>query len=280
MVQRAATARQAGAAAQRPSPILQRLRFPQGEDRAAANETLLILSPVKNRGSGHHTPISHFTGLVDRLTWPKASVSVALLEGDSSDDTWEVMQEALASLHGYRSIQAIKKDFGPLAGGGGGGGEGRHSADVQLIRRQRLAQVRNWLLSVALVDHDWVLWMDSDLWEAPSDLVQQLMTSNKDLVVPNCIVEGSEPPRTYDLNSWQETPESRAALKDVPAGEPLFEGYGERPTFRKHIGSLGGQGNIVKLDGIGGSVILARGDLFRRGLNFPGEKHTHAYICC
>ena len=90
------------------------------------------------------------------------------------------------------------------------------------------------------------------------------------------IVEGSEPPRTYDLNSWQETSQSRAALKDVPAGEPLFEGYGERPTFRKHIGSLGAQGDVVKLDGIGGSVILARGDLFRRGLNFPVAVFEHA----
>jgi hypothetical protein len=172
------------------APTLQRLRFPRGEDRATANETLLILSPVRNRGSRHHTPISHFTDLIDGLTWPKASVSVALLEGDSDDDTWEVMQEALASLQGYRSVQAIKKDFGPLPGGGGGGGEGRHAADVQLIRRQRLAQVRNWLLSVALVDHDWVLWMDSDLWAAPSDLVQQLMATNNDLVVPNCTYSG------------------------------------------------------------------------------------------
>ena len=142
--------------------------------------------------------------------------------------------------------------------------------DVQLLRRVRLAMVRNWLLTVALRDHDWVLWLDSDLARLPPDLVQQLAASGKELVVPNCVVEGSSPPRTYDLNSWQETDESVEALKAVPKGQPVFEGYAESPTFRRHIGSIKlNDGGVVKLDGIGGSAILARGDLFRRGLSFP-----------
>lgn len=223
--------------------------------------------------------------LIKGLQWPKSLTSVALLEGDSDDDTWEVMQEALASLEGYHSVEALKKDFGPLPGGGGGGGEGRHAVEVQLIRRQRLAVVRNWLLTVALRDHDWVLWLDSDLWDAPRNLVHKLMASKTDLVVPNCIVADSDPPRTYDLNSWQETPESREAIRGLAKGQLVVEGYGERPTFRKHIGSLGYQCNdhgntdgdcVVPLDGIGGSSILARGDLFRSGLNFPAFVLEHA----
>lgn len=162
--------------------------------------------------------------------------------------------------------------------------------------------MRNWLLTIALRDHDWVLWLDSDLWDAPHDLLQKLMASKKDLVVPNCIVADSDPPRTYDLNSWQETPESLQQLDGLPASQLVVEGYGERPTFRKHIGSLGGQCSstslegagedtdqnaaaaaqprpascTVKLDGIGGSSILARGDLFRSGLNFPAFVFQHA----
>lgn len=125
------------------APAVQRLRFPSGDRRPASslNDTLLILSPVRNRGSTHKTPIGHFVALIDKLQWPKSLTSVALLEGDSNDDTWEVMQDALSSLKGYHSVQALKKDFGPLPGGGGGGGEGRHAVEVQLIRRQRLAQV-------------------------------------------------------------------------------------------------------------------------------------------
>ena len=44
-------------------------------------------------------------------------------------------------------------------------------------------------------------------------------------------------------------------------------------AHRWHIGSL--EGDIVKLDGIGGSAILARGDLFRRGLSFPPFVFEH-----
>ena len=251
------------------------MRFPADGEPRRANETLLILSPVRNRGSPHRTPISHFVELIQGLTFPRSRTSVALLEGDSDDDTWPRMQEALGTLEGFASVQALKKDFGPLPGGGGGQGEGRHAVDVQLLRRVRLAMVRNWLLTVALRDHDWVLWLDSDLARLPPDLVQQLAASGKELVVPNCVVEGSSPPRTYDLNSWQETDESVEALKAVPKDQPVFEGYAESPTFRRHIGSLGQQGStkknvdVVKLDGIGGSAILARGDLFRRGLLFP-----------
>ncbi len=275
--------------------VMQFKRSANGEH--PENQTLLILSPVRNRGSSHHTPIGHFVELVNHLTYPKHLTSVALLEGDSNDDTWELMQQSLARLHGYRTVEALKKDFGPMHGGGDGGGEGRHAVEVQLRRRQRLAQVRNWLLSVALRDHDYVLWLDSDLWEIPSDLVQLLMASGKDLVVPNCLVAGTD--RTYDLNrfalasnlldpflnhflpavlvlgSWQETPESIQQLKDLPDDQPLFEGYGDHPTFRKHIGSLGSQGDVVKLDGIGGSAILAKGDLFRSKYWDSGDMARH-----
>ena len=96
------------------------------------NQTLLILSPVRNRGSSHHTPIGHFVDLVDRLTYPKHLTSVALLEGDSNDDTWELMQQGLARLHGYHTVEALKKDFGPLQGGGNGGGEERHAVAAGL----------------------------------------------------------------------------------------------------------------------------------------------------
>ena len=102
------------------------------------------------------------------------------------------------------------------------------------------------------------------------------MAAGKQLVVPNCVVAGAEPPRTYDLNSWQETKESREVLLILGPDDVTFEGYNERPTFRKHIGSLAGQGDLVDLDGIGGSAILVRGDLHRRGLNFPSFAVEHA----
>eukprot|EP01052_Picozoa_sp_SAG31_P016944 SAG31_NODE_1141_length_9699_cov_4.487604_4_plen_396_part_00 len=284
--------------------------------RNALNATLLIVSPVRNRGSGHKTPIAHFFELVRALDWPKALTSLVVLEGDSTDDTWDRIGDGMTRLAGagYRRLRRVKKDFGPLPSARMGGSdsvghEARHAIHAQLERRVRLATVRNWLLSQALEDEDWVLWIDSDLWSAPSDLVQQLLAAAKPLVVPNCVVEGSVPPRTYDLNSWQETEESRALQKQLDPEAVLFEGCAsprskftasvvlrlvvgllllqiahiycvpadsELQTRRKHIGSIGMQGNVVRLDGIGGAAILVHGDLHRAGLVFPPFVLDHA----
>ena len=116
------------------------------------------------------------------------------MTGDSTDDTWERIGDGLAGLaaDGYRRLRRVKKDFGPLPSGGGGGGgaghEARHAVTAQLERRVRLATVRNWLLSQALADEDWVLWLDSDIWSAPPDLVKRLAAAGQPLVVPNCVV--------------------------------------------------------------------------------------------
>lgn len=64
---------------------------------------------------------------------------------------------------------------------------------------------RNMLLSAALGDEDWVLWVDADLADWPDDLVQQLLASNKSVVVPNVVQ--SPGGRSYDLNSWQRKPD-------------------------------------------------------------------------
>eukprot|EP01051_Picozoa_sp_SAG22_P003396 SAG22_NODE_164_length_16817_cov_61.573573_15_plen_78_part_00 len=47
-------------------------------------------------------------------------------------------------------------------------------------------------------------------------------------------------------------------------------------TRRTHIGSLGAQGELVRLDGVGGSAILVAADLHRAGLVFPTFVLDHA----
>lgn len=87
---------------------------------------------------------------------------------------------------------------------------------------QVLAKSRNWLLSKALRDEDWVLWVDADLKGYPADVIDSLLSANKSVVVPNCVMEPGGRyvparlhadvsvnaasfvwPRSYDLNSWQ-----------------------------------------------------------------------------
>lgn len=63
-----------------------------------------------------------------------------------------------------------------------------------------LAKVRNHLLSRALVDEEWVLWLDVDVTGYPADLIQRLLGARKDIVVPHCATEPGGP--TYDLNTF------------------------------------------------------------------------------
>ena len=51
-----------------------------------------------------------------------------------------------------------------------------------------------------------------------------MSTKGADVAVPHCVMT-QDTSVTYDLNSWQETPESRARVAKLPAAMPIFEGY-------------------------------------------------------
>jgi peptide chain release factor subunit 1 len=98
------------------------------------------------------------------------------------------------------------------------------------------------LLFRALEDHDWVLWLDVDVVEYPAELLQILIGTGRDIVHPHCVREYGA--QTFDLNAWRE--------------------HG-----RVHMDALRGGANLVRLDSVGGTVLLVRADLHRDGLIFP-----------
>jgi hypothetical protein len=237
--------------------------------------------------------VDRYFRLLQALTYPKQLMSVALLVGDSTDNTKELAKDRLEKLRGkgYRRLMLINKDFGYNADGKIPH-EDRHKRKYQLPRRAHLARLRNHLVVTALRDEEYALWLDADLWSYPKDLIQILAGAGKDFVVPHCVVEsnaGGEPV-TFDLNSWRETEESEALQASMALDEPLFEGYAGRcsihhlaprqplvtrwlpaqrqvphcrPTHREHMGELvreaqqskaAGGGGLVELDGVGGAV--------------------------
>jgi len=48
-------------------------------------------------------------------------------------------------------------------------------------------------------DEDWVLWLDADVCYYPKDIIQQLVETGKEIVVPNCVFGG----RSFDLNTFK-----------------------------------------------------------------------------
>jgi hypothetical protein len=202
---------------------------------ASDRQTVLILTPVKNAVGFLDT---YFAGL-DRLTYPASSISLGFLESDSDDGTFERIQQRLSALGcRYASVEIWKKNFGfqiPHS-------IPRWTHAFQIPRRKMLAKARNQLLFRALKDQDWVLWLDVDVIEYPGDLIERLIATGRDIVHPHCVTHYGGP--TFDLNAW-------------------------RDHGRVHMDDLRGGPDLVRLDTVGGTVLLVRADVHRDGLIFP-----------
>jgi glycosyltransferase involved in cell wall biosynthesis len=200
-----------------------------------SSPTVLILTPVKNAAAFLD---SYFAGLA-RLTYPASSLSLGLLEGDSDDGTFERFEEGLRRRCGdYADARIWRKNFGFSIPAG----FPRWAYAFQLPRRKILAKARNHLLFRALDDQDWVLWLDVDVIDYPPDLIERLMATGRDIVHPHCVKRYGGP--TFDLNAWSR--------------------HGQ-----VHMEDLRGGSDLVRLDAVGGTVLLVRADIHRDGLVFP-----------
>jgi len=206
------------------------------EDTAVvAPETVLILTPIKD---AVHYLDRYFAGL-GKLTYPRQRISLGMLEGDSQDDSFARFAAHLAELSShYASTNIWRKDFGfriPF-------GLPRWHHAFQLPRRAVLAKSRNHLLFHALDEQDWVLWLDVDVVDYPPDLIEQLLATNRNIIHPHCVQQPGGP--TFDRNGWREH------------GKVLLEDLRDGP-------------DLVRLDSVGGTVLMVRADLHRDGLIFP-----------
>jgi len=199
---------------------------------------VLILTPLKNASQVLKT---YFSAL-SNLSYPPELISIGFLESDSRDNTYELVVQQAARLSGrYRRVGVWKRDFGfeipPDTP--------RWSPEWQLERRATLARSRNHLISRALIDEDWVLWIDADVMDYPADIIERLLATGKDIVHPHCLIQlDNEPRRTFDLNAW-------------------------RDHGRLHMNDLRAEGDVVPLDSVGGTMLLIRADAHRDGLIFP-----------
>jgi Anp1 len=137
----------------------------------------------------------------------------------------------------FKRKELFKLDFGQVIPPG----VPRHHFAYQEPRRAVLAPARNHLLFRALRDEQWVLWIDADVIEYPADIVQRLIALDSDIVHPHCVLEYGG--KSFDLNAW-------------------------RDNGRLHMEDLRGSGR-VRLDSVGGTMLLVRADRHRDGLVFP-----------
>lgn len=198
-------------------------------------DTVLILTPIKDVADC----VTTYCELIDQLTYPRHLISIGILEGDSRDDSFEVFQQALPRLaEGRRRAELWKKDFGFKMPPG----IPRWAPAFQIPRRSAIAKSRNHLLSRALRDETWVLWIDGDLVDYPANVIETLLSTERSLVHPHCLHEHRD--ETFDLNAW-------------------------RDQGRLHMSDLADEGELVRLDTVGGTMLWVDADLHRDGLIFP-----------
>ena len=237
---------------------------------------LLILSPIHKTNPRRQT---RFVQNLKKLAYNHTDACIVLLSDEASfsivKNSTSVLIEARFAF--VRIIQdppflqqmnLVQPSFGD-----------RHESHFQEHRRSTIAQGRNYLLysALALVNSpEWVLWLDSDLLSYPANLVERMLATGKQIVVPTCLCAGvgrsSCGDNVYDKNSWAETDVSRGHLKKVPRNVLRVEGYGN-DIGRLYMDDLRARAKngtqLVELQGIGGTCILIRASLHRRGIFFP-----------
>jgi hypothetical protein len=233
------------------------------------NGTVLILTPIKD-ASKH---LDAYFQRLEKFQYPKHLISLGFLEGDSSDDTHEKIQsiietKKLQSI--YRRVTILQKSMSNAKLSTAA----RHDQDAQLSRRSNMAMARNYLLSTALYDEQYVFWLDSDVQRIPVDIISMMMNAKKPIVVANCMFLQAEKERkrSYDLNSWAETPASLDFVKTKKNHQLLLEGYVGVETHRKQLDRLRSNEErdlVVELNGVGGTALMVEADIHRIGINFP-----------
>ena len=223
-------------------------------------QKIMIAVPVKDAAAF----IPTFVRNVLRLSYPQHLLSVTFLSSDSSDGTEAALVQAKQSLDPHLAdVRLFAQDFGYHSR------KARYHRAQQLVRRSILAKSRNLLLQRGLRDEDWVLWIDVDVQWWPDNVLECLLAEDQQIIVPNCLTPDGQP---FDLNSFRI--QDGMTHKDW---EPWIQDDLLQPPVgfgRDYLNDLRAE-HSVRLDGVGGTMLLIKAELHRQGLLFPERPHRH-----
>jgi glycosyltransferase involved in cell wall biosynthesis len=154
-------------------------------------EKVLVATPLRNEEQN----LPRFFSLLESLDYPTELLSLAFLEGDSTDNTYEKLLEWKNS-HPSLKIWLKKLDLG-----------------MEKTKFERLAISRNTIVEEALKDEDYVFWLEGDVETLPTETLKSLIDDNRDIVTALLVFD--EPPlrSRYFLGKTD-----RPYIKDIPEG--------------------------------------------------------------
>ncbi|CAO3636530.1 unnamed protein product [Mucor hiemalis] len=184
-----------------------------------SKEHILVLTTLQNDDQY----LDNYFNLLDGSSYPNGLISIGLLVSDSTDNTLENLHSRVEKLQArwrnrFFNIGVYEKDF---------------KLDTKVddtslhSRRATLARSRNFLLTAALKEyHSWVVWIDIKLYSYPNTIFEDLMLTDSDVVVPNCLQHRRDDNEFwgYDRNNWQETDHSLKQQQYYSDDQVLMEG--------------------------------------------------------
>jgi Anp1 len=258
---------------------------------AQRHERVLILTPL--RDAVRYLP--KYFELLEKLSYPHWLTDLAFLISDTTDETLAHLSLALDRIQGhanpaipFASVTIIQKDFGLKTSQNV---EDRHAFQYQAPRRMAMARARNYLLSAALnARHSWVYWRDVDIVEAPASIIEDLISHDRDVIVPNVWFhrlddEGKDVEGRFDYNSWVDTAKTRKMLSKLETEVVVVEGYPSHfDTGRIYMAKMGDWRDDprkeIKLDGIGGVSIMVKADVHRSGTAISLSTPSASFSIC
>lgn len=226
---------------------------------APAGDKIAILIPVRDSAAN----LPHLLDLIGSLDYPKKDISLAFCEGDSKDGTWELLERLTEPLRAtYRNIILTRQDVGTTLVH-----EQRSRPEHQRRRRSALARVRNALIDRGLTDDDdWALWIDSDIWKFPSDIIHRLRETGERIVTPHCVrIPGG---MSFDKNAFLMRLEPPDVYYYLAIRDGIYQPLLHRRTGPAFLSDLRAF-ERVQLDAVGGTMLLVDAALHRGGLRFP-----------
>ena len=223
---------------------------------APANGSVLIAIPVRNAAQ----TLDALFARILALDFPPERLSIAFLVGNSTDDSLARIKAFLEeNSHGrFRRATLLEQDFA-IRGQGP-----RWSVALQRERRSRIARARNLLLRDGLQAEDWVLWIDADIIDFPTDTLKRLLAERARVVHPDSVRKAGGP--SFDQNAWISVgePEDHQWIKHVHDG--LYQPPAHHLRLYMHdLRYL----RRVPLESVGGTMLLVDANVHRAGIVFP-----------
>ncbi|KAJ5103969.1 Anp1 [Penicillium argentinense] len=255
-------------------------------DSIANGERILILTPLARFYQ------QYWDNLV-KLSYPHELISLGFIapKNKAGNAAVAALEKAISHTQSgpiddrFASISILRQDFEPPLASQDE--KVRHELSAQKVRRESMSRARNSLVFTTLgPSTSWVLWLDADIVETPSSLIQDLTSHDMPLIVPNCFQRYFDTNsrkwdvRPYDFNSWVDSEQARNLAKEMGPDEILLEGYAELPTYRTLMAYLPDPKSLdprrlIQLDGVGGTALMVKADVHRDGAMFPAFPFFH-----